>query len=278
MGTNDMYFNDRVVAFLDVLGFTNLIAQAEASPAGHARFMSLLSVIESRVSLGNNDLLTMPADALPVYTFVSDSIIISAPVVYDGGANCSQGKGINVVTIKVIQIAQKLLEMGFLVRGGIAVGKAWHTTANVFGSAYIAAYQTEQRAKHPCILLDKSAVESLLSDPGPSGGLIAGGAWLEGSGDVLVDTLNPIFGLCFDANSYFADAFQCYRKHIIENLSQMERGTSEWKKWEWFAEFFNANLHRHSLIKCEPIPIERWKSFSVSKVSSLEAHVSINED
>lgn len=240
MTVKDTYFNKRVVAFLDVLGFKNLIAQAESSPAGFARFQSLLAVIESRVRWGNDDISAIVPDyAQPVYTFISDSIIISAPLNYESTSDSSPGRGINLVAIKVIQIAQKLLELGYLVRGGIAVGNAIHSSNNIFGSGYIDAYSTEQAAKDPCILLHPSAIEELRRDSSHNEGTISSEVWLRDHDRVIINTLSiihGIHGLIENRN------FEIFRTHIVATLSKLELGCAERQKWEWYVNFFNRAL------------------------------------
>jgi hypothetical protein len=54
---------------------------------------------------------------------------------------------------KTIQIAQRIMELGHLFRGGISVGNVWHEKQNIFGSGYIDAHQTEQKAVHPRVML-----------------------------------------------------------------------------------------------------------------------------
>lgn len=87
---------------------------------------------------------------------ISDSFILSAP------CDKPDYPALIAVSIKAIQISHALLNMGLLVRGGIAVGKAYCTDVNIFGSAYLDAYEAKQKtAITPRILRHKSAEEEL---------------------------------------------------------------------------------------------------------------------
>jgi hypothetical protein len=144
-------FEERAVAFLDILGFKNLITNAERQRSGLDRLNALKTVIEGHVRFDNANVhQDVPVEMHPKYLFVSDTIILSAPL--------KHGKydGLDVIVVKTIQIAQKVLELGHLIRGGISVGPVWHEDRNIFGSGYIDAFLTEQRANHPCVMLLKN--------------------------------------------------------------------------------------------------------------------------
>ena|SRR5271157_4246405 len=121
-------FSDRAVAFLDVLGFKRLIEDAEASPAGFSKLVGLKTVLEGHVRFDNDTLApTVPMDVHPKYIFISDSIIMSAPL--------QHGKydGLDIVVLKCIEVAQKLLESGHLLRGGISVCRFRRSRPGVTG-------------------------------------------------------------------------------------------------------------------------------------------------
>ena|ERR1700682_528226 len=147
-------FQECAVAFLDILGFKTIISDAEESPVGLQRLVDLRKVLDDHVDFDNSTVHpNVPPSMRPKYLFVSDSIIFSAPLKYD------QYDGLDIVIVKCIQVAQKILQLGHLVRGGVSVGKVWHDDKNIFGSGYIDAYGMEGKAIHPKILLSKHASE-----------------------------------------------------------------------------------------------------------------------
>jgi hypothetical protein len=95
----------------------------------------------------------VPEEAHPKYIFISDSIIISVPF----KALIEGVDGLDILVVKCTEVAQKILELGLLVRGGVSVGNVWHDDTNIFGTGYIDAYETEKKAKHPRIVLSGAA-------------------------------------------------------------------------------------------------------------------------
>lgn len=241
-----MNFEDRAVAFVDVLGFKKLVDSAEEG-SDQGKLDGLIATIESHVRY-DNDLLSraVPQELCPVYTFISDSLILSAPLNLEGY------DGLTIVTLKTIQVAHKLLEMGYLVRGGISIGKTSHTAQNIIGNGYISAYQAEQMAKHPRIVLTTKAaahLENALHLGIPSRTL---DMWLKEDGSYLVDTLYPRVINDITQHGRIEGAYQQYKAHIHAALENTPPGSSERGKWEWMAEFFNSAIARYD-IGCKPL-------------------------
>jgi hypothetical protein len=241
-------FTERAVAFLDVLGFTQLIKDSEATPSS-MKLDGLITVLGSHVRFDNQTIDSdVPAEVRPKYIFISDSIIFSAPL--------EHGKydGLDIVILKCIQIAQKLLESGHLVRGGISVGKVWQDSSNVFGSGYIDAYQTEINAKHPRIVLSPAALKIWQKASRSVPDLCIGDQTAQ-----IVDILHPAYSRNNTVGLPFEFSFRQYRAHILQNLSTLPFGSEPRSKWEWMAGFFNDALERHQIsgepFDSIPVPI-----------------------
>jgi len=68
-----------------------------------------------------------------------------------------RGAFVALLFISVAQLAMALLDLGVLVRGGVALGPLYHDGSVVFGPAIIEAYHLESRcAKFPRILVSES--------------------------------------------------------------------------------------------------------------------------
>lgn len=110
-------FSEGTVAFLDILGFTSLVTSAERDLAQEAALSGLVKMLDEHVtlekSLSHPD---VPANLKPDWIFVSDSLIISSL------NDCADDRDLAAVTLKTLQIANRLLAMGYLVRGGISRG------------------------------------------------------------------------------------------------------------------------------------------------------------
>ena len=109
-------FKKRAVAFLDILGFKEITKQAEQKPDHLDRLCELRAILDDHVRFNNATLDdTVPDEVKPLYIFISDSIILSVPLRHD------KYDGLAIVIIKSIEIAHKLFELGYLLRGGINV-------------------------------------------------------------------------------------------------------------------------------------------------------------
>lgn len=230
-------FAIRAVAFLDILGFKNLITQAEREPAGLQRLRMLEQVIESHVRYDNaNVSRSVPVFMHPKYLFISDSIILSAPIKHEGY------DGLDVIVVKTIQIAQKVLELGHLIRGGIAVGSVWHEDRNIYGSGYIDAFLSEQNAIHPRVVLSTTAT----AEWNKSGRAVPELCIGDGKSQI-VDILHAGYYRTNNTGITMEQYIEPLRVHIENNLRDLPLGSEPRSKWEWMAGFYNLSLKRHDL-------------------------------
>ena len=232
-----MMFEQRAVAFLDILSFKKLISEAERDAAGLYRLISLKTVIESHVRYDNaNVSRDVPVEMHPKYLFVSDSIILSAPL------TLGKYDGLNVIVVKAIQIAQKVLEFGHLIRGGISVGPVWHEERNIFGSGYIEAFFTEQDAIHPRIRLSASA-SKIWAHPQRAVPELC-----IADGDLfIVDILHAGYYRTNNTGITMEQYIEPLRVHIENNLRELPLGSEPRSKWESMVGFYNLSLRRHNL-------------------------------
>jgi hypothetical protein len=233
-------FEPRAVGFLDILGFQELIDKAEASQNGFQRLAGLRAVIDNHVLLDNDGLaVSVPKKVKPLYISVSDSVILSAPLRHE---HKNLADGLAIVVIKMIQIAQKVIELGHLVRGGISVGNVWHDERNIFGSGYIDAYKTERGAEHPRVLLSRKA-QDVWNEPGRTDGNLC----IKSGDNLIVDVLHTGYLRGTAEGLVYEEYFKMLRVHIETNLYNMQLGSPEWTKWEWMAGFFNDAIVRHQI-------------------------------
>ncbi|MFM0240281.1 hypothetical protein [Paraburkholderia phytofirmans] len=128
-------YTNRVVAFIDILGFKELILRDRESEV----FAALKLAKESEAGQFHN------APKMRLTAF-SDSIVISDEV----------GDGFGYVRLLhfTSYLVWQLLEMGVLTRGGIGHGRLHHENGIVFGPALIEAYELESKqAIYPRILV-----------------------------------------------------------------------------------------------------------------------------
>jgi hypothetical protein len=147
-----------VLAFIDILGYSALIEEAEregkqeellqrlyaALLAGRSGFEGKSRALP-KINIG-------PKDSYSLKAF-TDNIVIAWPIRDD--AESELGRAISMLMF--FQFSMSL--RGFFIRGAIAVGNAYVDDIAVFGDALIAAHSGESRlARDPRIILTESSV------------------------------------------------------------------------------------------------------------------------
>lgn len=257
-------FERHAVAFLDILGFKDFIAKVEEIRDGDEahQFAQLQKVIRSPLNLDNDrQQQRFPREVGLQIIHISDSFILSAPITND---NRSDYSGLTAVLIKIIQIAHQLLKMGFLVRGGIAVGNVYRPPRNIFGTGYQNAYETEQNPRTPNVRFHQSALDFLKQNDHRGYPVAKFSIFAQEGDQLLLDTLNThwsYLGQKHEDRSQLPKVFEDYKTTIERNLARLSPGRAR-EKWEWMARFFNAKLRDASdLRSMSPIRVEDVLNF-----------------
>lgn len=137
------------VAFLDILGYSNMVKSDLEGPSGDEKyFQKLLDLHKETNGLKYENL---------EFTLIqfSDSIIISAP--FNPDSFCSFSK-------LIAEYQLKLLHVGIPIRGGITFGKHYYKDDFLFSSGLIDAYGIESKlARYPRIIISDDLFELLKS-------------------------------------------------------------------------------------------------------------------
>lgn len=198
------------VAFLDLLGFSNMVKSDCESPPISAGFMNrLLEVHERTLNLYGSD-----AD-LDLVQF-SDSVVLATP--YD------KKKFSNFVRI-VSKFQYNLFCQGLLCRGGIAYGKHFSSGTFLFSNGLIEAYKIEREiAKYPRVVVSTDLLELLY----PNGSF---------DGDVpLIKQNDGVVFVDFLSNGQLNDSVP-YLQSILDGAQSSSPSVKE--KHSWLIEYFN---------------------------------------
>jgi hypothetical protein len=143
----EVVYSKRYVAFLDILGFSDIVRQSGSSPGQAKQLISILkNIAKANVVYGSDDLVE-EKDDFRAQSF-SDCIVLSE--------NASP-KGLFRLLAAVTTLSFDLLSNGIFARGGIAKGDLHHSDTVVFGPAMLEAYRLESTiARYPRILADKA--------------------------------------------------------------------------------------------------------------------------
>ncbi|MDF3033200.1 MAG: hypothetical protein K0R76_154 [Alphaproteobacteria bacterium] len=250
-----LQYENRVVAFLDILGWGNMIMKSSKDPEltrnlGIALnlYQGYAEMTEWTTRLGAEE--RWPGD--PQITHFSDSILIS--VLSDNNAS-------HVLLNYLQGIVMSLLNLGLLIRGGITLGQLIHRGPMAYGPALNQAYHLESTiAKFPRIILDHSLAKTWgqgSSVQNTDGSLIGHmKTWRQDSdGYRFYDLLQPYPNMPdIVINSSQVDMVLApYRKLIVEGLENNKLNEKTFPKYQWGAKYFNDVLGEYPQSSLEEI-------------------------
>lgn len=200
-----------VVAFLDVLGFSNFIEEdaRTLNPVHLERLLqSLLDVKGSPAGL-----------KVDIRAF-SDSIIISVPL--------SNESVVDLVEA-VIELQRLFIKRDVLIRGAIALGKHFASSELVYSEALVKAYRLEQKtARFPRIVVDPNLLDLFVNDT-------------DNPAELRVRVTNRLLKDRDNLNfiNYLDEALLPQHKSLIGsyNVDKITAGVLE--KLQWLAEYHN---------------------------------------
>lgn len=225
-------FEDRAVAFIDVLGFKALVEGAIQSEEQFNQLSGLIDLLSSVVpTLDSSVDSSVEAHLIPKHIYISDCIILSAPLT---DKNRKDYDGLSIVVMRAIQLSHYFLNAGFLIRGGIAVGKVWHTNSNIVGPAYQEAYRLECNGNEPIIVLSELAAKQW--ELAAKQWLIGSRMCLQRDGKFFVNGLHDYYIPNSNKPGEIERAYDRYAaladQRLAEGLPQ-----SAQEKWSWFKSF-----------------------------------------
>lgn len=236
-------YRDRIVSFIDILGFANAIERSASDQA----------LVEGIYAALNTAPFSSPLHGPPNFpdsiswsravkaTNFSDSIVISA-----------ERSVVGLVTVMEMSraFACVLLQLGMLARGGVACGPLIHEDHLIFGPGLVRAYRLEsEAAKVARIIIDEDTIdfarECGRADPSVSEYL---GASLRVDCDGLT-YLHVLRELGEDMAAGKDGPLQqgwwgTARKTISDQLVGT-RGQPFANKVEWFARYYNREVIAH---------------------------------
>ncbi|WP_197167115.1 hypothetical protein [Novosphingobium aureum] len=130
-------YREKYVAFVDLLGFSNLVQRSANDE------MALKAVVDAIERLKDTACENPATDTL--ITYFSDCLVLS----------CERSPRALISMLQnLVTIAENLLVVDVMVRGALTVGKIHHDRHFMFGPAMIEAYRMEcKEVSHPAIML-----------------------------------------------------------------------------------------------------------------------------
>lgn len=231
---------ETIVAFIDILGFEELIAALDKTPSLTGEVYLATDGLSSTARL-----LRAAKEFNQIEcSFFSDSIVLSKTLT-------PASTDIDLLTFfqAIIGLQSSLLCFGHLTRGGVAIGKCFHRdNFGLFGRAVIDAYHLEKGAKYPRVLVSDQAIQRLES-------LVPA--------KIETPLKQNIQELCLKRdsdNQYFVDYLRHWfdpmrmessvRDSIIHRLQIYKTDSRKYPKYQWLGNYYNdscaTNLDRAS--------------------------------
>ncbi len=252
-------YEQRIVAFVDILGFKNMVCNSTDSRLEQQKILDAMKLIYRVKELNDSGFDGgLRRYGIQVTTF-SDSAVISYPLSHDGG--------LFYVLMDLIHLQIDLLAIGIFVRGGITVGLAHHDEYNVFGPAMVEAYELESKsAVYPRIILTEETINyGIMNSPSHQNShdmkLFESLLRKDADGYYYVNYLAQSQEFDYPEIDYYR-WMQGVRNCIVSNLNLYCGGESAevrrvYEKYLWVLDYWNASLEPGNLTY--PVEVGRSK-------------------
>lgn len=257
------HYEERYVAFIDILGFTELIGlsvkegnpQDPEPPRHHvSAIFNALDLDRTLIEDAYNSKSGSTLPGLEFSTFSDFVVVTSEP----------SPVGLDAITFTVWRIISDWLSKGYISRGGIAKGKVIHRGARngrppiVFGPAFISAYKLESEiADYPRVILSKEVREDYIAATSPPCENVIGLPSLVRKNDDGPHALDIFthfrtngFSLSDDQRQ---EALQ-HHKALTQNLLHGSDTPKLYRKTLWLVHQFNEAISdtRYADLKIDP--------------------------
>lgn len=142
-------YEERYCAFIDILGFRELIGRLRQGDTPLHALCQLLAKVHAPPATN--------AGALPQADFraqsISDAVALSA---------ATNAAGLGAIIHSINQLAVDLLKEGFFIRGALVKDLLYHDDKMVFGDALVRAYTLESTVvRYPRVMVTREVVEDI---------------------------------------------------------------------------------------------------------------------
>jgi hypothetical protein len=227
-----------LVTYLDILGFKAQIEQRTAGEISRIlrRFKENARPdpeTEKTYGATYRNFSDLSVRAVPLYT--------EANLTYRIGPLYSE-------LLSLVHIQCALLDEGILIRGGLTLGQVVKSWGLLYGPGLVRAYQLEQKAVHPRILIDKVVFEELRArdsvirrhDVKTERKFISRMVRVQGA-VTFVDYLRGIQDE-FDEPEYYLQFLAKHRDLVEKGLHDSRRQKKVLAKYRWLRSYHNTTI------------------------------------
>lgn len=216
-------YTEKYVAFLDVLGFSHLVRDADTNPSKRNLIQGIIRTLRETFN-------EVPSSTGFRFTQFSDCIVISADRTESGFVAVATG---------CVGLTGGLAAEGILLRGGIAVGNLLHTRDTLFGTGLLSAYSNDAAGSPPRVSLCAETQNDAISFD------------LEGLTRLDPMDLTPMLHTLWEYENYndrseSDDAIAVEGRNVVNHISRnsynMNLPSSVRAKWRWMRLYWNSSL------------------------------------
>ncbi len=213
-------YDESIVTFLDVLGFSTLVEQTTAKAIEIIdRLNNVMTLVEMEVI--EHHFWGRQFSA----RLFSDCICLSSPFSQDG---------LDAVTESVAMLAMMFSAFGVFLRGGIANGRHYENDRMIFREALVKAYQLESKsAVFPRVILFSDLAHSDQFETPKR-------CWIDDDGYSSLTTLTGV--RVKRVHPPESHPWALHKKHILAGLWSTQSLPRVLEKYRWLAKYHNRKV------------------------------------
>lgn len=247
---------ERIVAFVDILGFKNMVHDSLNSQESANNLHEALKRIYDLKNHNESptEVTSLREFGVEISTF-SDSIVISYPIDYEGG--------LFFILMELIHLQLDLACYGILIRGGLSIGLLYHDGNIVYGPAMNEAYYLESKcAIYPRIIINKEdIIEGICKTRAEQNTMeqdikyVMSCLKVDDDERFYLDILRQHQELGDWGDEYY-NWLVNIRKTIVSGLNQYSNSPRIYKKYNWLKKYYNDVVTDRNALY--PVPDESY--------------------
>lgn len=236
MKEKKLLYEDRIVVFIDILGFKKIIESTIDSSGNEIleKTHHVLHLLGLPETIFGED---PEMKSSKIVTQFSDSVVVSF--------NYTEESQVFYTLIDILHFQLEMVSLGEIARGAVCFGKICHTRDKVFGPGMIKAYEFEtQSAIFPRIVIDEEVLKvgEKYAINGHTPEIerehLRDLAVKDFDGHYYVDYFSAAHGELNDPDLQWPDYLMKLREIIVNGLKSKNAGVRN--KYMWMAEKYNV--------------------------------------
>lgn len=228
-----MEYEQRIVFFLDILGFRKIVEETEKSGEQIKKILNFINKLNSFKEDSFEE--SSYSKNTKQVTQFSDTLVISFKIT-------DNGQLFNTL-VEVQHILIDAISHGFLIRGGVSLGSLIHTDKILMGPALIEAYDLESSiANYPRIVISQNIIDIAsqysidIHNEQDEKNFIKECLWLDCDGYYFIDYFDKI--QCEISPDEFYIEYLDYLYNII-TTGLNNKNLSVLNKYTWMKKYYN---------------------------------------